>query len=290
VARRSRAVTGLEVVRSLAPVAGEPVLADHTVGTERLLPATFAIGAITRLVEQHWDAEVAQVRAVKVFKGVTVNPAAPGTLRLQAAATGDGQVRATMFAQAHQGTERPSYGAELVLGPAPARPAPDPEIARLAAGGGTDATRLYHDGTLFHGPTLSGIRAVLASAPERLVLRGRLADTTVADGSYATKRHSPVLTDLLLQAALVWVRQFRAAASLPMAIDEITAWEALPDDGEFLIAVADVQPSRSAVTCTVTAYAPDGRVLQRFAGVRVVLSDELDERFAQSRVLDTVAA
>jgi NADP-dependent 3-hydroxy acid dehydrogenase YdfG len=281
----------LEVVRPLAPLAADPRLADHTVGADRLLPATFAMGAMARLVEQHWGGDVTQLRNVKVFKGVAIDPAQPGALRLQATKVGDDRVQARLFARDAQGLERPSYGAELVLGASPARPAPDAEIARLAAaGGGEDGAVLYRDGTLFHGPSLRGIRTLASVRQDRLVLRCRLADAPVAHGSYAARRHSPVLTDLLLQAALVWVRRFRGTASLPTAVDEMSYWEPLPDDGEFLLAVTDVQPGRTSVGCTVTAYAPDGRVLQRFAGVRVVLSDELEERFARSRALDTVAA
>ncbi len=35
----------------------------------------------------------------------------------------------------------------------------------------------------------------------------------------------------MLQAALVWVRLFRGAASLPLEIGRAQYWEALPDDG-----------------------------------------------------------
>jgi 3-oxoacyl-(acyl-carrier-protein) synthase/malonyl CoA-acyl carrier protein transacylase/acyl carrier protein len=278
-------VQDVTLERSLRGLASHTVLTDHSIGGDPVLPATMALGALVNMVEATSGAAVAEWADFKVYKGVVFDSGAPTRLRL--AVSGSGTTR--LHAVDGSGRPRPAYGATIRLGATTDRPADRADLARAAAQGGTDAAALYGDGTLFHGPALRGIQRILARDEQRLVLACKLPDHDVAGGAYRGTYHSPVLADLMLQAALVWVRLFRGAASLPLEIGRAQYWEALPDDGDFLVAVEDATAGPAGVTCTVTATAPDGRVLQRFSGVSVVIDPELEAKFAPSRAVAAAA-
>ncbi|WP_040905978.1 polyketide synthase dehydratase domain-containing protein, partial [Streptomyces griseoflavus] len=92
-----------------------------------------------------------------------------------------------------------------------------------------------------------------------------------------TRRAPP---NLLLQAALVWVRRFRSAAGLPLAVGGVELHAPLASTGTFLVVVEPVRQDGAGSRLTVTACAPDGRVLARFTDVSVVSAPQLAAKFA----------
>jgi acyl transferase domain-containing protein len=288
----------LLVDRTLADLAAETVLADHAIGGRRVLPATAALGALVNTAETATGKPVTEVSGFKVFKGVVLDgdgsgdgngdgnggqDRGAGRLRLfmePDRAAGPGSVDVLASAVDDAGRSRPAYGGVLGTRPAAGRPADRPDLVRAAREADrTDAAHLYRDGTLFHGPTLRGIRGILA-ADERLLLIGaRLGDARPARGAYHGRFHSPVLADLMLQAALVWVRRFRNRACLPMEIARARYFAELPTDQEFLIAVENVVAGPAGITCSITALDREGRVLQVMEGVSVVEDPQLEGKF-----------
>ncbi|MEV4681898.1 SDR family NAD(P)-dependent oxidoreductase [Streptomyces kurssanovii] len=290
----------LLVDRTLADIAAETVLADHAIGGRRVLPATAALGALVNTTETATGKPVTEVSGFRVFKGVVLDgdgsgngadadagndgqARGAGRLRLfmePGQATAPGSVDVLASAVDDAGRSRPAYGGVLGTDPTAGRPADRPDLVRAAREADrTDAAHLYRDGTLFHGPTLRGIRGILA-ADERLLLIGaRLGDTRPARGAYHGRFHSPVLADLMLQAALVWVRRFRNRACLPMEIARARYFAELPTDQEFLIAVENIVAGPAGITCSVTALDREGRVLQVMEGVSVVEDPQLEGKF-----------
>ncbi|MDH6216862.1 type I polyketide synthase [Streptomyces pseudovenezuelae] len=276
----------LVVDRTLADLAGEPLLTDHTIGDRRVLPATAALGLLANAIETATGEAVTGASGFKVFKGVSWDEPdgqQPQRLRL-AVEPAAGGVGVDVLASSVDsgGRSRPAYSVRLSTGAAGPRPADRTDLAALAgSSAGRDAAPLYRDGTLFHGPSLRGLRSVLAVDEQRLLVRARLADSRPAHGGYHGRLHSPVLADLLLQSVLVWVRERRGRACLPMEIGRLSLFEPLPSDGDFLIAVEDIRPGRTGVTCTVTAFDPRGRVLAVLRDVVAVEDAELESRFRQ---------
>ncbi|MFD9004706.1 SDR family NAD(P)-dependent oxidoreductase, partial [Streptomyces sp. NPDC059582] len=292
----SRGPSSLVLDRTLADLEGLPLLTDHAIGDRRVLPATAALGVIVNAVEAATGQPVTGGGDFKVFKGIAWDEPEgrkPQRLRLSVerpsgtdgpGTDGPGTDGADVIASSvdSAGRSRPAYSVRLTGGDPGPRPADRTDLAALArAGNGSDrdAARFYRDGTLFHGPSLRGLRSVPVSDETRLLVRARLADDRPAHGGYHGRLHSPVLADLLLQAVLVWVREQRGRACLPMEIGRLRLYEALPSDADFLIAVEDVRPGRTGVTCTVTALDPRGRVLAVLEDVVAVEDAELETRF-----------
>ncbi|MGW3119882.1 SDR family NAD(P)-dependent oxidoreductase [Streptomyces sp. NPDC001107] len=274
----------LVVDRTLTDLAEQPLLSDHTIGDRRVLPATAALGVLANAVETATGETVVGASGFKVFKGVAWDEPEgeqPQRLRLSVEPADDG-IDVLASSVDGSGRSRPAYSIRLSTGNPGQPPADRGDLVGLARGAaGQDAARLYRDGTLFHGPSLRGLRTVLVSDEQRLLVRARLTDDRPALGGYHSRLHSPVLADLLLQTVLVWVREQRGRACLPMEIGRLSLYAPLPSDGDFLIAVEDVRPGRTGVTCTVTALDPQGRVLAVLEDVAAVEDAELDARFRQ---------
>ncbi|MGW7384847.1 SDR family NAD(P)-dependent oxidoreductase, partial [Streptomyces sp. NPDC054794] len=279
---REHAVPTAPVVleRDLSALVTEPLVADHVIGDAPVLPAVAALGWAAGAVERLTGHVVSTIRDFAVHKGVVFD-GGPGTgrFRLSVDPTADGaEADVSIRSVSADGAVRPHYAARVILGDAA------PEAGRLsglpALGGGTDAQAFYGDGTLFHGESLRGLRRVLESGEARLVLECALAEHRPAGGAFGTARYAPDTADLLLQAALVWMRLSRDTASLPMSVAQADLYEALPDGEPFVVVVEPVSANGTSATLTVTACAPDGRVLTRFTGVSLVSTPQLAAKFA----------
>ncbi|WP_405798377.1 SDR family NAD(P)-dependent oxidoreductase [Streptomyces longwoodensis] len=266
--------------RDLHALAAEPLVADHVIGDAPVLPAAAALGWAAGAVERLTGRTVARVRDFTVHKGVVFDGGLEGArFRLAVDPTPDGaEADVRIVSEGADGTVRPHYAARVQWGAAAEGAV---RVSGLPAlGGGRDARGLYEDGTLFHGPSLRGLRRVLESAESRLVVECALTEHRPQGGALASERYAPGTADLLLQAALVWMRQHRDTASLPMGVADVELFEALPDGEPFLVVAEPVSVNGTGATLTVTACAADGRVLARFSGVALVSTPQLAAKFA----------
>ncbi|MFH8453873.1 SDR family NAD(P)-dependent oxidoreductase, partial [Streptomyces fungicidicus] len=263
------------VRRSLTEPAGTPLVTDHVIDSVPVLPAAVAIGWALGAVEHAEGRPAVRLRDFSVHKGIVFDGTQPDECRL-VMTPADGEVKVAVRSVAADGSVRPHYAATVVTGDPLAPAAP---LAGLPAPGtGRDAAGLYEDGTLFHGPALRGVRRVLAEEEPRLVLE---CEPVVADAATAaTSRYAAGPADLLLQAALVWVRRFRSAAGLPLSVGGVELHAPLASTGTFLVVVEPVRHDGAGSRLTVTACAPDGRVLARFTDVSVVSAPQLAAKFA----------
>ncbi|WP_406267219.1 SDR family NAD(P)-dependent oxidoreductase [Streptomyces sp. NBC_00191] len=267
------------VERNLGELAGDPILTDHVIGDSPVLPAAVALGWAIGAVERAGATEVRQVSDFSVHKGIVFDGTQPEQVSLAMTPAKD-TVKVAIRATDTEGVARPRYAATV----APGTTLADATVAGLPAlGSGRDAAGFYSDGTLFHGPALRGVRRVLAEDESRLVLECELPELRPAGGAFGGSRFAPGTADLLLQAGLVWVRLFRGTAGLPLSVGRADLHHPLPDGEPFLI-VVEPAPSGSSIgaSLTITACAPDGRVLTRFDGVSVVSAPQLAAKFISS--------
>ncbi|MGW4767313.1 SDR family NAD(P)-dependent oxidoreductase [Nocardia sp. NPDC004278] len=257
------------VRRDLTGAAQDPVLADHAVGGIPVLPATAAIGTILGTAQRITGRTVRRLTGFSVLKGVVLDAAGPTELRLTYT---PGAVATAVLVT--DSDDRPRFRASVVdddLAPETLTGPPDIAAAQPVS--------VYTDGTLFHGPALRGITAAVQAEDGRLVLTCRLADRTLLGGAFAAEDYSPVLADLLLQAALVQVHRTTGHNSLPTAVGAIEVHDAVPSDVEFHIVVDPLISRGATATGTVTAVSATGRVLLRFGAVELVISEALGAKF-----------
>jgi hypothetical protein len=273
--------SAVTVERRLGSLAGDPIVTDHVIGGEPVLPAAVALGWAIGAAERVGGVPVGRVRDFVVHKGIVFDGGHPGTCRLVLTPAG-GAMQVAIRSTDADGAPRPHYAAVVDLSAAPAEAVLAGELPAL--GGGRDAAGFYADGTLFHGPSLRGVRRVLAESQERLVLECELSEHRPAGGAFAGSRFAPGTADLLLQAGLVWVKLFRGTAGLPLSVGRADLHHPLPDGEPFLVVIepAAGNGGSGAASLTITACAPDGRVLTCLDAVSVVSAPQLAAKFVSS--------
>lgn len=205
-ARESVAPTSPAVLeRDLAGLVTDPLVADHVIGGVPVLPAAAALGWAAGAVERLTGGVVAQVRDFAVHKGVVFDgdPVGGGSgvggvggpFQLSVDPTPDGaEADVAIRSTGVDGSVRPHYAARVILGDAGTE-VPRRVTGLPALGGGSDAQVFYADGTLFHGASLRGLRRVLASGEDRLVLECALAEhrpAGVRSGRAGTRPVQPI--------------------------------------------------------------------------------------------------
>ena len=267
--------------RDLEALRHEPVLEAHRVGDGPVLPATVALGWLVDATERRGPGRVVdEVRDLAVRSGVVYGDGPVETLTAEIGAPGpDGTVPVAVRGSG----AAPRYSATLALGSDPATAAEvRTDWPRDAVGRGPeDGTDVYRRGVLFHGPTLQGVRRVLAEGDERLVLECGLPPTALAHGAYAGRRYDPVLADVVLHGPSVLGHRLLGSACLPLAIGRIELRAPVPADEPFVVIVENPRATTTTLRCDATVCAVDGRVLQRWTDVEVVTTPGMDERFAR---------
>ncbi|MFF0612910.1 SDR family NAD(P)-dependent oxidoreductase [Nocardia tengchongensis] len=271
--------------RELAALRQDPVIADHRIGAQAVLPATFGLGWLIDVAERaHPGLRVVRVRSFQVNKGIVFDdgPDIPRWVELSDSRIEDDRVIVDAAARGDSGRTLPisHYTATLELAAAPrTAPVRPPHPSGVGA---QDGESIYTSATQFHGPRLQGLRQVLEFTDERLVVRCRLTDTPVAHGAFAGSLHSPVLADLLLQGPSVLGGRLLGQACLPLAIGTAEYYAPLPGDADFLLTVDGIHRNANGITATATATGEDGRVLMRFDELVFVATPAMAAKFAES--------
>ena len=268
--------------RGTAALAASPLLRDHRIGDVPVLPAAFAFGWIAHVAERALVGHaLAGCRNFQVLHGLVADRelAPECDVRLECVevrADGGVVLDATLLAA---GSGRPHYRAQgLLLAPRGARAAV--RVPSLALDALRDASRLYADGTLFHGPQFQLLREYAPVGERRLafVCRRPPGDAPRLLSSHSATDYCPMVGDALLQAALAWVAQVERLPSLPMAFTDLDVLAPLPPAQPFLAIVEPHEGGGAQTRLRLTAQTPDGAVCLRMIA-SVIKSPALASKF-----------
>ena len=257
------APTGVTVRRDLTGLATHPVIRDHAFDKlVPVLPFSAAIGWCANNLEGlNGGRPVVEARDVTIGHGVVFDGSERDRFDLKA--TPEGPDWANVAIHSHRDGEP---GVLRYQGRF--RTAAEPTAAPRMEG--LDAYELppfephpyYREGFLFHGPTLTGLGPELDVRPDRVVVMARMAAPALP--GYDSRLYNGAFADLLPQSTLLLERRLTGRRCLPLKVDAIEMFEALPDDDPFLI-VAELDEQRAMDTCyNLTACTPDGRILLRW--------------------------
>ncbi|MGW1373199.1 SDR family NAD(P)-dependent oxidoreductase [Streptomyces sp. NPDC002446] len=268
---------GITAHRLLTGLGKEPVLRDHRIGEVPVLPMTAAVGWALHTAEraQGGSQPVFDVRDFRIVRGVFFPEGHPERYRIQLKPepeAGPDTVRVTVH-DATTADEQLHYEGVFRR----AERAPDAPREQLPHYEVTEALHPgYDDGRLFHGPTLAGLRNGFVDESDRLIVTARMPDPPLGKGSFGGRLYSPALADLLLQAGLLNLRRQGGDGLLPMpvSVERIELFTPLPSDEPFVIISSGHSSDNPLFTTgTLTACAPDGRIHQRWSGVRSLWID-----------------
>ncbi|WEB39583.1 KR domain-containing protein [Streptomyces yunnanensis] len=265
---------GLTAYRVLTGLGQEPVLCDHRIGQVPVLPMTAAAGWALHMVERaHGGSQpVVEFRDFRIARGIFFPEGHPERYRIHLVPdpeAGPDTVRATVH-DATTADEQLHYAGVFRRAERPPE-APREQLPRYEITEGLHPG--YDDGRLFHGPTLAGLRNGRVDESDRLIVTARMPDPPLGKGAFGGRLYSPALADLLLQAALLdLLRQGGdGLLPLPVSVERVELFSPLPDDEPFvIISAVDSGDNPLFATGTLTACTPDGRIHQRWSGVRAL--------------------
>ncbi|AFA74817.1 polyketide-type polyunsaturated fatty acid synthase PfaA [Gordonia polyisoprenivorans VH2] len=275
----------VEVVRSLAELARQPVLMAHRIGAHPVLPATFAIGAMIGVAERSAPGRtIRRVEGFEVLRGIVFDDApleAPNVEIVPA----QGRLVASITTAADRGPV-PRYRAHLL----DSAPGPDRSVVALPDDFGTGASgnELYCDAVQFHGPSLQGMRQIWRPSPDTVIVECSRPqpvdpkDDSVIIDAYRGALHDPVLADLVLQVPPVLGHQLRGGAWLPLGVGAWTHLHPLPDTDPFLVVAGHPRVADTQVICDVTVYDTAHTMLAHLGDVTVVTTADLSDKFSDS--------
>ncbi|MFT7835750.1 SDR family NAD(P)-dependent oxidoreductase [Saccharothrix sp. BKS2] len=261
---------GLRVVRRLDHLLAEPVLRDHTIDEYPVLPLTGAMGWCVNVLEHLRPGEhVVECRDFAVHKGLVFDGDERSTFTAEVRPAEGEALRVTITSAGPDNRHTPRYAGTFATG---RRMSHDHEHGRawheeLAAP--PTAPPDFFD-VLFCGPTLRGLRRVLAEDDSGMVLECAVADTDLATGAFAGRLHSTVPADQLVQAAGLFVVKRHDSVCLPVGVENWRMSDRLPADEPFAIEVRFAGEDGLEVRVDVTASTADGRVLQRVTGLKML--------------------
>ncbi|MEZ8824431.1 phosphopantetheine-binding protein [Vibrio amylolyticus] len=280
--------TSITVTRILDPKA-LPFIKDHCIAGNPVLPTVCAIQWMRETAQQLLGASVS-VRNYKLLKGVifdtdeaqeltvTLSPMVSKTTD-----SAEGVIKALISCQG-----RPQYQAELLVADAQIESdVPASLVKRFdVSSGSTVATAetLYSDGTLFHGPTLQGIKTVKRFDDEGLLAQCEMPTIVDSDcGSFIAKNgfgdSQPFTEDYLLQAMLVWARLKYGSASLPSAIGEMICYSPMQSGDKGYLELEVIKSTARSLQANIALYHQDGRLSTVMNGAKVTISKTLNDAF-----------
>ncbi len=143
----------------------------------------------------------------------------------------------------------------------------------------------YHDKTLFHGPYFQGIEQVIKITPELLIMQCLLPTIDAKiQGQFPAEMFNPYSHDVVIQSILVWLRYFHETSALPLEIQQVTQFKPIAFDHQFYAAMQLQLKTATEIIANITVYDSDSVVHARLSGVKMIISDRLNQLFARSAI------
>jgi acyl transferase domain-containing protein len=276
---------GITVRRDLAAVYTHPVLADHAIAGHIVMPAAFALGGMINTVSAVAGFEPRVWRDFSVLKGIVLDGSEPAELSY-CINERDGEIAVLSRDPSGRPRYRLSVSDDTKLRPQPARRTL-PERTN-----GVPVTS-YHDGTMFHGPSLQGMQQILVDSEDQLIIECCVNEPPTGYPEYTTDFFDPVIADVALQVLGVWVRHHLGISCLPAAVARVDGYRR-PDFGAPFIVIAENfrQPAPSIVVADIVVCDATGEVCCVVDSFRVIGNAALNEVFAAGAdyVLDDAIA
>uniref|UniRef100_UPI0005C5DE2B SDR family NAD(P)-dependent oxidoreductase n=1 Tax=Flammeovirga sp. OC4 TaxID=1382345 RepID=UPI0005C5DE2B len=259
-----------------------PFLQHHMIQGNAVLPI---VNASTWMVQTATDLypgfNIQRVDNAKLFKGIVFDgtQAEDYTIKVTETSKSEKTVTLTVNVSSDNGGKLPlnHYQTQITL---TSEPVEAPVLA-LPNSANTpavaDASSVYTDGTLFHGADFNGIKTILEMDEKNMIfLCEHEGVTEERQGQVPVKKVNPYLMDIMYQGAVVWVRRFHGAASLPLSTDYVEIFDALPFGKPFYVKIEVKKADDFSMVSDITAYdAETGKVYMKSYGAAMTISREL---------------
>ncbi len=270
-----------------------PFLQHHVIGGHPVLPAMCAAGWMINTCEHLYPGyHFSSLEAFKVLKGIVFDRNQPEEFIVDvqevAKLNDEIQFDVRIWSEPELKKLRFHYSGQVTLRreilPAPTYSAFNNESDTIISG-----QSYYQDKTLFHGAYFQGIEQVLNITSKHLIMQCFLPGIEAKDqGQFLVGMFNPYIQDVSIQSILIWLRHFHQTGALPLEIQQITQFKPIAFDQRFH-AVMELQlKTKTEIVANITAYDQDNNVYARLSGVKMIISDRLNQLFERSSSITTV--
>jgi len=268
-----------------------PFLLDHKIGDHSVLPATCAASWIANTCEQLYPGyTLFQMEDFKVLKGIVFNEtlAKEHILEIKETEKISGekiQFSAKICSHLNNGKPLFHYTADVVLlkNLPPAPPHELPIHFNNIEQEHIQSDALYHDGTLFHGPSFQGVKRVLDVSKSRIVLECHLPDIFAeGQGQFPVQTSNPFIYDAIVQSLLIWTQHFVQTPCLPSHLERLTQYRTIPFDWPILVDMHIVSQTDTSIIADLFVVDEAGNLFAKFTHLQGTISPLL-KRFNGSK-------
>jgi hypothetical protein len=263
-----------------------PMLGDHVVNSQAVLPMVCAMSWMGNTVEQLYPGyKFAKYTDYKVLKGIVFDEtlADDYVLDLKETSKSDAEgiitFDAMIWSSTPEGKARYHYSAHLILRRA-LLPAPIFDRLDLTNSADIPGEYCYEQKILFHGWAFKGVDRVLNTSTERTTMRCiQPAVPERYQGQFPVQSFNYFGVDAALQSLGVFARLGYEMGSLPLSAEGGEAFDNIPFESVYYVTLEPRSITDSAIQGDLTIHDENGRVYFVVYGCKILLSKRLIELF-----------
>ena len=264
-----------------------PFLNDHVIGKNPVLPATCSVSWLAHSCEELYPGYMlAAINNYKVLKGIVFDDAGSHEYIMDIQEVEKEQdshikLKAIIWSLNGNGKRLNHYSADIALinnyesNHTQIDSAQKQDFTQSVLF--PDGQNLYHDGTLFHGPSFQGIKRVFSIDEHKLVMEVLLPGVDQkTQGNFAVKRTNPFINDVSVQSLLVWSKNQYKAACLPSQMKKYEQQKPVSFDTPYYV-ITDIQSHNpTKVVGNITVQDLRGEPIINFYGIEGTISQQLN--------------
>jgi len=261
-----------------------PFLNDHRLGKNAVLPATCAASWMIHGCEQLYPGyQFFRMEKFRVLKGIVFDGKLSEDYVLEIkeiSKTPINEIQFDVIVSSKNTQDRKlfHYSASITL----MNEIPTSQKQPTLEDFGIDRTQslagstFYEDGTLFHGPSLQGVRQVFSVDQDKLAMQINLPEiNAVQQGQFSIGTTNPFINDAVVQSMLIWTQSQYNAPCLPTYLEKLEQYRSIPF-GVTVDVLLDIQfHNNNAVTGNIFVQNPEGIPYVIFYGLEGTISKHL---------------
>ncbi|MCL4561262.1 MAG: KR domain-containing protein [Chloroflexi bacterium] len=276
-------------IRRKLKLEDNPFLYDHVIGDHPVLPATCAALWIVNSCEQMYPGYTfLSLENFKVLKGIVFedNTSKDYVLDLKEVyKNGSVKFDAVIWSQNQKGRTFYHYSLQVTLvRKLPEIPHIEPlDVVYANPVKGAEEVDLYHNGTLFHGPSFQGVERVLSLDSNKLTMQCYLPQVEEhTQGQFPVQTANPYIYDTIVQCLLIWAQAYYQAPCLPSSLDKFEQFRPVPFNTRFYVSMEVVSQSETSVVGDILVQDEQGQLFVRITGLEGTISKQLKRFIGKS--------
>ncbi|MEQ8970428.1 MAG: SDR family NAD(P)-dependent oxidoreductase [Coleofasciculus sp. C1-SOL-03] len=275
-------------IRRQLTLTANPFLYHHVIDGKPVLPAMCGLAWMANTCEQLYPGyQFLSCQNYKVLKGIVFDDTLAqdyilDVKEINKSKSGEIEFEGLLWSESRNGIPHYHYSAQIKL--VQQIPLADTETPLMIR---QDSVRLrlfpYQDGTLFHQPYFQGLKGMLKISPDHLMAHCRFEAIQVRkQGQFPVQTFNPYTADALFQSLLVWVRHYYDAGSLPLQVQRLEQFKAIPFEQDFYVSLTVHSSRENQAIASATASDSRGQVYLRISQMQVTVSPRLNPLFLQN--------